>query len=365
MTNRIDGRRIQSCAHLADEIPCGAAEGSSERALRALARGRLDAFATVSTDTSRASTDARKPTAASSGATASDSASAGASQSPVDCGSPGPCDGERPDAGRLDAGHEDDETDCPNDDYDRCIDRAVPNAQLWIDQGSDANAIDRADVRQRQIGDCYVMAVLGGLTNTNEGRTLLQNAITENKDRSGRVVSYSVTLHRPHRHWFVATTFGELRVDVPPLYARGHADARPGDGRNEVWVLVMERAYAQYAGGYNAMGHGGSIRDAMEIITGHPARSYGLGPLFTGYSAADLQRDLLSGHLVVLASRDDVEQTRPDLVPNHAYLVTGLEPHAGKPAIHLWNPWGNVQPAPVQFDKLRSLFFQVNVGTAK
>jgi hypothetical protein len=127
----------------------------------------------------------------------------------------------------------------------------------------------------------------------------------------------------------------------------------------------MERAYALVAGGYNAMGHGGSIADAMEIITGHPARIYGLGWIFGRYGAEDLQRDLLSGHVVAVASRTDVEQTRPDLVPNHAYLVTGLQWYGGKPALRLWNPWGSLQPAPIPFDKLGSLFIQLDVGSAK
>lgn len=367
MTNRIDERRIQPQVLLGAETPPAAA-GACERALRATARARLDTFA-ASADTCPTSAGGRRPRTASSTPATPTADEASASHARPESGSAGPADAGPADAGPSDAGRPDagldDEADCPNDDYDRCIDRTVPNPELWVDQSSDAGPIDRSDIRQRQIGDCYVMAVLGGLTSTTEGRALLQNAIRENRDGSGQVSSYTVTLHRPERHWFASTTFAMVALDVRPVYARGHAEARPGDGRNEVWVPVMERAYALYAGGYNAMGHGGSIGDAIEIITGHPARTYGLWRIFSRYSVDDLQRDLLSGHLVVVASRDDVEQSRPDLVPNHAYLVTGLEVQGGKPAIRLWNPWGNVQPAPVPFDKLRSLFFQLNVGSAR
>jgi calpain family cysteine protease len=314
VTNRIDAGRIRPCGAGAQPAPTAEARPPSERALRSAASDRLDAFV------------AGRPVAAATGTG---------------------------------------DFECPNDDFDRCVDRTVPNPRLWIEQGSDSDAIDKADVRQSQLGDCYVLAVLAGLTNTAEGRALLRSAITEKTTPGGQVLTYGVTLHEPHRHWFASTTFTARQVDVPPIFARGHAQARPGSGGTEVWVPVMERAYAQLAGGYNAMGHGGRIADAMEIITGQPARSYGLGPIFGRYRPQDLQRDLLSGHVVAVASRTDVEQSRPDLVPNHAYLVTGLESYRSKPALRLWNPWGSVQPAPVPFDELRSLFTQLDVGSPK
>lgn len=349
MTNRIDGRRTSPYADQLQETAAGEVPAVSDRALRAAARRRLDAFAAAPTTTPQTS---HGPKLAPAG-------SGRVHEGPASQSAIGRAN--RPDA----APNQSADTECPNDDYDRCVDRTVPHPALWVEQGSDPHAIDRADVRQRQIGDCYVMAVLAGLTSTSEGRSLLQSAILPNTDSAGHVLSYTVTLHHPQRHWFSGTTFTVRQVDVPPVYARGHAEARPGDGYNEVWVLVMERAYAQYAGGYNAMGHGGSIRDAMEIITGHPARGYGLGRIFGRYDADDMQRDLLAGHVVVVASRDDVEQSRPDLVPNHAYLVTALERHGSKVAVRLWNPWGMIQPAPVSFDRIRSLFFQVDVGSAK
>lgn len=314
MTNRIDAQRIAPYGGAAAAPPAAESTSPSERARRAAATDRLDAFA----------------------------------------------------AGRPIAGPTGDvDLECPHDDYDLCVDRTVPNPRLWIEQGSDADAIDMADVRQSQLGDCYVLAVLAGLANTAEGRALLRSAIVERTTPAGQVVSYGVTLHEPHRHWFGGTTFTAREIDIPPIYARGHAEPRPGSGGNEVWVLVMERAYAEVAGGYDAMGHGGEIADAMEIVTGHPARTYGLGPIFGRYAPEDLRRDLTAGHLMAVSSKANVEQTRPDLVPNHAYLVTGLASYGGKPALRLWNPWGRLQPAPVPFDKLGSLFVELAVGSPK
>lgn len=389
VSNRVEGWSIQPYADRAPDVPPEAPEapGTSERALRAIASERLDVFASTADGPDgsvrpSAGPPNLRPSAGSASARPATSqrtanadgrrvsARVGATESaPID--SDGASDAGSPNAqpaterSGSDGGSTDDSVGCPNDDFDRCVDQTVLNPSLWIEQGTDANAIDRADVQQQQIGDCHVMAVLAGLANTNGGRALLRGAITENMDSSGQVLSYRVTLHHPQRHWFSATTFTDRQVVVPPVYVRGHAETRPGDGHNEVWVAVMERAYAQYSGGYNAMGHGGRVPDAMEIITGRPARSYGLGPLFGRYGAADLQRDLQSGNIVVVASRRDVEQSRPDLVPNHAYLVTGLEMQGGLPAVRLWNPWGIIQPAPVPFDKLRSLFLQLDVGAAQ
>jgi hypothetical protein len=242
--------------------------------------------------------------------------------------------------------------DDPKHNYDPCVHAEVENPVLFLRQPSDADRVDVQDVEQVGVGDCYLMATLDALTATPEGRKLIEGAIAENRDDKGAVVSYTVTLHRPEAHRLRANTFSDVRVTVDGSYVVGHANARPGSGLNEVWPLVIEKAYAQYQGGYNAMGHGGDACNAMEILTGREAtvtRLRGPASWFKTFPPERLQSDLAAGKLVVLQTRRDIGQsantrsaTKPDahkLIGAHAYLVTGLEKSEGHLFVKLHNPW--------------------------
>jgi Calpain family cysteine protease len=250
-------------------------------------------------------------------------------------------------------------------DYDHCrAQEPVGAASLFVKQNGDASAVDLRDVTQASLGNCYFMSSLGAISSSPKGRELIQNAIVENKNDRGAVVSYTVTLYKPQTHWLGLgpTTFTKVAVTVDAKFAQEAAVPR-GDGTaREVWPLVMEKAYAQLRGGYNAIGHGGRPCDAMAAITGHPASRTALG-LFGSYHAADLTRDLAAGRLVVLGSRGDSEPYH--LRASHSYVVTGARTVGGTLCVMLHNPWNidEEEPKPVPVDKIAALFHSVDVGS--
>jgi hypothetical protein len=245
---------------------------------------------------------------------------------------------------------------------------AIHNPVLFRRQSNDAAAIDMQDVKQGGLNDCFLLATLGALANSPEGRSLIQSAITENKNAAGAVTSYTVRLHKPEWHWggLGKTTFKDIDVTVDATYITDHARVRDDHGTPEVWPLVMEKAYAQYLGGYGKLESGGVARDAMRVLTGKPATQIGLG-LFTSYRADRLQSDLAAGKLITFATEEGIEVDAEDhyLISNHAYVVTGTEMVDGKLCVTLHNPWGHLDPSPVPVGDIKRWFVAVDVGSVK
>jgi hypothetical protein len=268
----------------------------------------------------------------------------------------------------------------PGHDYDRCVQDNIRDPVLFQRQATDADAVDSRDVRQGGLGDCHVLAPLAALAGTPGGRALIESAVVENKDAKGTVVSYTVTLHEPQHHLFGQTTFRDVPVTVDGPYVVGHARLRGGGSQNEVWPLVVEKAYAQYSGGYNKIGRGGVPSDVMTLLTGREATNVSLAApsrWFGGYSQGDLQSDLAGGKMVVLSTKPGIggapgtdaspaDRTTVDahgLIDNHAYFVKGTEQRDGKLYLDLGNPWGEADPEPVPFDELTTWFSSVSVGS--
>ncbi len=205
--------------------------------------------------------------------------------------------------------------------------------------------------------------------------------VVENKNVRGEVVSWTVTLHEPERHAFGSTTFRDVPITVDGPYVVGHARVRTDGRTSEVWPAVFEKAYAQYAGGYNKIGRGGVPADVMPILTGREATYVSLGwpnRWFGGYGANELKGDLANGKMVVLSTKTGIGGSRDAdatpaehqasldahrLVGDHAYFVTGTEQVDGKLFLKLGNPWGDTQPEPVPFDELTKWFSGVSVGS--
>jgi hypothetical protein len=273
------------------------------------------------------------------------------------------------------------DVEAPDHDYDHCVNDPVSNPVLFQKQSTDADAVDSKDVRQGGLGDCHIMASLAALANTPAGRALIRSAVVENKNDGGEVVSWTVTLHQPEKHLLGETTFRDVRVTVDGLYVVGHARARAENGRNEIWPLVVEKAFARYAGGYNRIGRGGAPTAAMALLTGREATSVSLdwhNRWFRSYGAGELQADLASGKLVVLNTRSGIggrtsadatpaeRQANVDahrLLPDHAYFATGLEQHDGKLFVKLGNPWAEAEPGLVPCDELTRWFSAVAIGS--
>lgn len=210
----------------------------------------------------------------------------------------------------------------------------------FIQGAGDASVVDWNDIDQGNLADCYVMSSLGEVAKANP--QLIQNAIKDNGDGTYTVRFYERQGDGPFG-WFghhYDPVDIKVTPDLPmdgsgnPVFA-GTAD-RDG-AQQELWPALMEKAYAQWKGGYDAINHGGNPGDIMAAITGQDS-SEKSGKDVT----LDQLNQALSGGQAVTAGTFSDGKGK-DLYDNgklstwHVYMVTGVDTSAG--TVTLRNPW--------------------------
>jgi hypothetical protein len=228
----------------------------------------------------------------------------------------------------------------------------------------DTDVVDHDDVSQGGLGDCYLMASIGAIARNNP--QAIRNMIRENHDPSGNVVSYTVRLHE-EKSW-LSRLFGgsqfkarDITVDATFPQTRANPGDTGGDGAQELWPMILEKAFAQMKGGYDEIGDGGWPEKALEALTGRNANRH---------DADDLRFDQVAGALgrgqhVVFDTAGDAKKLAAayGLVTSHAYTLESVRvDDQGKGWVQLYNPWGYNHPPEIPFDKVRSLFEHITIG---
>jgi hypothetical protein len=146
---------------------------------------------------------------------------------------------------------------------------------------------------------------------------------------------------------------------------------KTADGKQEIWPLVLEQAYATKHGGYETIGKGGWPADAMSELTGKDSEKKTPGK----YPADQLETDLANGKGVCFSTRGESwlekigglfgkDASLPNgLYNDHAYTVTGVQTgEDGQKYVILNNPWGKDQPKPVPYDDIKDCFDDIAVN---
>jgi hypothetical protein len=136
-----------------------------------------------------------------------------------------------------------------------------------------------ADVAQGGIADCYLIAAAGAVAaaNPNAIKKLFSPQTPNQK-------SYQVTLYlinektgkREAKAIPVDTNLPTKLEDVTrksPAYAMHSWTGGFKDKNKPLWPALLEKAYAQAMGGYEAIGHGGLFGTALATITGEESDS--------------------------------------------------------------------------------------------
>ncbi|CAG9310137.1 unnamed protein product [Blepharisma stoltei] len=203
--------------------------------------------------------------------------------------------------------------------------------------------IEPNDIKQGQLGDCWFMCALASLAE----RPALVERLFESRESSD-IGFYQV--------WFCKS--GEwVRVTVDdyfpcfpkdtPIFSRSHG--------NELWVLLLEKAYAKLHGSYSLL-KGGWAAEGMMDLTGCPT----LNLDFNNEESKQLiQNDRLwdmlkrydnEGSLISASTAGEDRWTetggpnkKGGLVPGHAYTVIQCKEAYGNRLLNIRNPWGNFE----------------------
>jgi len=195
------------------------------------------------------------------------------------------------------------------------------------------------DACQGIIGDCYCLSALSALAHARPAR--LRELLVDMGDGT-----FEATFHRRLQGGgFHAETvrvdgsFPLRRSDAHPIYARSRKLA---DGRQEIWPMVAEKAYAAWRGGYDVMGEGGIVEETLEELTGERTRM-----LFTAEAHPEELWEMLSRATVerwptVVCTYGRVERPAIDELgfhPNHILIFLGVHTWMGRRIVWLRDPF--------------------------
>ena len=198
------------------------------------------------------------------------------------------------------------------------------------------DSIDPRDIKQGVLGDCWFLGAVSALA---ESPAFIQRLFPD-----GNALQ-SVGMFRVH-----IFKDGEEHIvvvdDYIPCGSRGPVFSKCNDG--ELWVAVLEKAYAKLHGSYANL-LGGFPQDSFTDLTGCPTWSYQFdsetmaGPLQSGA----FWRDLLSFHqakyCLAASSRPEQALESHGLVPGHAYTLIRVVQVNELCLVQLRNPWGRFE----------------------
>ncbi len=245
------------------------------------------------------------------------------------------------------------------------------DTQVFQQGSGDSNAVDYDDIAQGGLNDCYVVGGIGAVAAQNPG--LIQNAVRDNGDGT-----YTVTFYEKDNGFLgIPGLFGggeykkvEITVDgnFSTDAAQGSGDFVNSNGEKaEIWPKIVEKAYAQYKGGYEAIDNGGNSAEIMSLLTGRDAEQIDTGD----YSFEQMKQDFDGGQAIVLGTPDNFEGVdkgtaqKHGLVDWHVYTVVGVgEDSSGNRYVEVYNPHGTEGVKRIPFDEAMDSFsYGVSSGT--
>ncbi len=205
----------------------------------------------------------------------------------------------------------------------------VQQGQLFVD------GLSYDDVTQGEVGDCYFLSSVASIASSDPAA--LGKLIKPAGDGQYDVQFFEKT--RSGAKPVTVRVDGEIPLSKDGLVYAGSRDEK------ELWVSLVEKAFAKWQGGYEVINQGGYPEDALYALTGRTS-DY-VGDLQTAKPAKvwNLLTEATKDHRPMAAgtwSQDDfkLNYEKVGLVDGHAYSVLGASEQDGKQMVTLRNPWG-------------------------
>jgi hypothetical protein len=198
------------------------------------------------------------------------------------------------------------------------------------------NGVALRDVVQGHAGDCYLVSTLAAAA--KQRPALISNAITRKEDGS-----FIVRFYQRGADGLPAPVYVAVDKELP-RDRWGSSHYAHGTANKELWVSVVEKAYAKWKGSYEKIGNGGNPAEVMEALTGKMGNWSQTADVAPGAVYDKLKTQLAHKGLAVAATRTGPQYKGSGVVPSHAYTVLGVEDAGGQMRVRLRNPWGATEP---------------------
>jgi len=212
-----------------------------------------------------------------------------------------------------------------------------------FEQGGDKDKICANDIQQGTIGDCYFLSVIGSLCNiyTKNGEKLIEDLFLHTSKTKEHVYGVYIFINGV---WELV-----LVDDYFPYVGYGFKQfAFASSQGNELWVALMEKAWAKVNGCYAKIGCGGLPHEVFDVLT----EAYSEQTSVSQNKANEIWNKMVEsqkkGFVMTAGTSGDVSNLDIEevgLSPGHAYTVLGVHelegPRGKEKVVRLRNPWGN------------------------
>ncbi|XP_022729424.1 calpain-type cysteine protease DEK1 isoform X2 [Durio zibethinus] len=193
-----------------------------------------------------------------------------------------------------------------------------------------------SDVCQGRLGDCWFLSAVAVLTEVSR---ISEVIITPEYSEEGiYTVRFCI-----QGEWVPVVVDDWIPCESPGKPA--FATSRKG---NELWVSILEKAYAKLHGSYEAL-EGGLVQDALVDLTGGAGEEIDMRSpqaqidLASGRLWSQLLRFKQEGFLLGAGSPSgsDVHVSSSGIVQGHAYSLLQVKEVDGHKLVQIRNPWAN------------------------
>jgi hypothetical protein len=206
----------------------------------------------------------------------------------------------------------------------------------------------RADARQGALGDCYFIAAVASIADSNPDA--VRNMFVDNGDGTYTVRFYRVQDSMPD----YVTVNRRLPAQFNGALGYSGYGLSVSSPSTTVWIALAEKAYAQWnetgnegrdgTNRYAAI-EGGWMGNVNAQVLGRASSNYSL----TSSNKQTLITALNTQKAVTIGTNTSVSA---GLYGSHAYLVTGYE--ASTDTFRLHNPWGFSHPGALSYSQLQA-----------
>ena len=208
---------------------------------------------------------------------------------------------------------------------------SVRHRNLVQDNGQVA-AIDIDDIVQGQLGDCYFLSSLSSLAE-NPFRVRLLFISKKVNEKAG-IYCVKICFEGEWRAVYVDDYF--------PIYEDGSGPSfsKSKKGDNELWVLILEKAWAKLYGNYERI-EAGLTREVLRSLTGAPTK-------IVWTDDPNLWTELINGeakdYIMTAGAVSEQAMTKvkmhEGMVVGHAYSLISVSEVMGVDLVKMRNPWG-------------------------
>jgi hypothetical protein len=187
----------------------------------------------------------------------------------------------------------------------------------------------------RYLGDCWLLSSLAAIAHAQP--RVLEDAITDHGDGT-----YTVRLHKQDSRGSMSSEDVRVEGTLPRTADGQDAYAQRSDNR-EMWVGIIEKAFASWKNGYGSL-DGGIPSDALTALTGQPSETVFMKGADSSGLSASMQEAAVARQPMVAASRADLSLKKGGIVPGHGHTILDVSEEGGTTHITLRDPFAMYEP---------------------